>query len=427
MANRKKFIFLAINITAAGGGLVYLANKIGFLRAQGWDAGLYSAITGETLITQLHQFKTGVIAELAYPAFFFSDQKRAGIIERIVEENQYYDTRVVVTNSQRQAFWGEMIAKEWQARHIVFLTGESFSSLTPADFRFYNFKHVRRELAGINQYSLPRLFRGYKEIPQDECYTLPVTYADVVQDVENAMIEKIPKKDINIGCISRLEKMYIPKLINEVILFARDNHRKQVQLVFFGGTTVSSSLEAAIKMKNANVPNLNIIITGFLYPIPRKIFGLMDVFIGVAGASKLSAQEGIPTISLDVMDGNPIGVLGYDAGDCFYRQSAYPFSISELLRKILVEKSINADMLNNTHLRKFNDIHVYAKTLQFIEGAEPTQRYYDFGAYRLSFGNRIRKVVFLFFGAHWYRKLLRLKVKLYFWVQSHFTVVHRLT
>lgn len=409
---RDIYIMLACSIGNIGGGQMYCRNKCVFLKEKGVEVCVfYSRPNDSILINELKQFSNNLIEELTFPPYYFTTKKQRSIINNIINRSNLTQSLlndgqnvIIESNTINGSLWGEKIASELKCKNFIFLLQEEFGHLPLGTLSYFDYKHKRRELAGIGSNSLALLFNGYKEIKENEKYSLIAMCTNVVEDVENDLIDRIEKKDINIGCITRLEKNYVPGLIEEVINFADKYREKRIQLVLFGGAD-NIELEEKIKNRFKGIENLNLEITGYLFPIPRKIFQLIDVFVSVSGSAIISVEEGVPTIALDVIDGNPIGILGYNTNNSLYRDSEDQTSIVYLLEKCLFDNKIDWKKVNLGDLQFIDFREEFINHMKFIAESTNAKDYYNFKKYRLEFRERIKKIIFLTLGNNGYNKI----------------------
>ena len=183
------------------------------------------------------------------------------------------------------------------------------------DSDFLRFKLNRNELFGIFNDSVRKML-GDSSIPSDGRYRLTAYCSNVLGDVEEDISSRFDKEaDYTFGCIGRLEKMFlVPMLESLVPLFTNG---KKYNLVLIGGTMNPSAIDA-IKNVIAKTPSVNLVITGYMYPIPISLLGKIDLFFSTAGSARVSYDARRPTIRVHHENGLPTGVFGsaeYPVGD----------------------------------------------------------------------------------------------------------------
>ena len=407
------YIILTYTIMDMGGSIIYTRNKVEFLENSGWKVFVYSAHErGTVIVKDLEKFDEYIMIELKNPPYIFDDIELDRLTNSIIS-NITSETVIIESHTPVLSLWGELLADKLKAKHIIHSLTETYDKIPGPMISFLDFKHKRRELAGITKNSLSLLFKGYKVLKENEKYCLNAVCTNVVEDVDNDRVDNIEKLDINIGSITRLEKRFVQVLVDEVIIFADKNKEKNIQLVFFGDSK-SKNFTKNIYKKVRDIDNLNVIVTGFLYPIPRKIFELTDVFVSVAGSATITAREGIPTIAVDVMDSKPIGILGYDTSSSLYRDNDKYQSISEVLEKFFSSKKIDAQVLNINEfkLRDYNE--EFLNHMKFIKNSDQTKIYYRYNI-KLTNKDRIKKILVSIIKMRNYNRILKneLIIKLY--------------
>lgn len=414
----KKYIILTPNITNIGGAQIYVANKKKFLEEAGWKVEIYSIVEGQIIIKDINIFKNNIIKELLYSPLLYSKTKRLHIVNRLLKKDNFEEL-IIESNTIPLALWGEIVAKQTNGKHIIYLLNEYFEDFSNSIFKFLDFKHKRRELAGIHNRSLELLFKGYKKIAENERYSLRAVCGNSVGDVPNYILDNIQKKDINIGCISRLEKPFINTMIDEVVQFSEKISNMTIQLILVGGSP-DESIEQKIIKKTKKVKNLNVIMTGRLFPIPKVLFKLVDIFIGVAGAAGVSANEGVLTLTVDVSNHKPIGLLGYDTFDTLYTNYDRDISISEALEKILIKEQIQRkeDIKINYKIVDFRK--EYLNHLDFIYASDEKKYYYEINGIKLETKDFIKKYLMKVVGINLYEEIMRHRSKLKLRLRENF-------
>ncbi|AFV02095.1 hypothetical protein DHBDCA_p1068 [Dehalobacter sp. DCA] len=408
---KKKYIILTNVIDSVGGAQIYVRNKVKFLEELGWTVDVFYYGKGEVILSELKRFKNNGIPFLRCYPQGYPRLRINRIIDQILastDKNEYNEI-IVESHEIPLALWGELAAKRLNCKHIIYLVQETFPTLSADIYEFFDFKHKRKELAGISKTSLEMLFHGHKEIGDSEKYSLRAACSNAVDDVSNEIIDNIVREDINIGCITRLDKPYVVPMANEIICFAENYKDKMIQLVMVG-SSVSGEVEKLILNKIKNIDNLKVLITGYMFPIPRNLFEKIDLFIGVSGSANVSAAEGVLTLTLDVRDNKPMGLFGYDTDNNLFSDSKKDESISEMLQQILIEKKIAPQTTQIT----INDFRqVYKEHLAFINGSCEDKLYYDVKNLNISLYDMAKKVTLGILGVNCYQKLIDVRTRLH--------------
>lgn len=407
---KKKYIILTNFIDGVGGAQIYVKNKVKFFKELGWDVNVLYYGSGTIILTDLRCFENNGIPLLRCYPQGLSDRKINSIVDEIIsntDKNEYKEI-IIESHEISLALWGELAAKQLEAKHFIFLLQETFPTLPQDIYDYLDFKHKRKELVGISSKSLEMLFHGYKEISESERYSLRAVCSNIVEDVSNKIIDSIVKEDINIGSITRLEKPYVIPMINEIICFADYNKDKTIQLVIVG-SSVSGEIEKLIYNRAKNIPNLKVLITGYMYPVPRSLFKIIDIFIGVSGSAQATAAEGALTLTLDVRDSKPIGLLGYDTNNNIFRDSQNTESISTVLQRVLIEQPVTT---KHNGVKKYDFREVFQTHLEFIYSGADNKAYYEVRRMRISLYDMAKKITLRILGVKYYQRLVNLRTKL---------------
>jgi glycosyltransferase involved in cell wall biosynthesis len=419
---KKKYIFFTGTIGTIGGGQIYVRNKVKYLQETGWEVEVFSYLNDKIMIDDLRSFENNIIRILQYQPKTYSKRQRERVIEKVSSSlgKSEWDEVVIESHEITLALWGEIIAKETNGKHIVYLLSEDFPKLSPDLLKFFDFKHKRKELAGIHNKSLELLFKDYKRIAENEKYSLrAICTNSVVDDVPNDIIDELHKKDINIGCISRLQKPFVSTMVDEVVQFSRKNNDKSIQLVIVGESP-DHSIERSIIKKTENVKNLNLVMTGRLFPIPKKLFKKIDIFISAAGSARVSVAEGVLTLAIDVINHKPIGLLGYDTNDALYAQNDTDITISCALEKILIKEKIQNEQNKRFTFEILDFRKEYPNHLDFICNSDEERIYYDISDIKLDRKGLMKKYIINVLGVNNFEALIRYKSRLTFKTKSVF-------
>lgn len=364
--NSKSYIFFSTPIVGVGGGQIYVRNKMKLLKQQGWDVFVFSCRWGNIYIEDLKEFSPCIMRYLEIEPQYFSYkyiEKKIKEISNIADGN--YDEVVVESHNEVMALWAELLAKNLQAKHLVYLLAEDLIKDCSAEYMdFYLFKYDRHELVGIRPEAIYNLISKYRNIDKNNHCFLDAACINVVEEMDNSIIDSLTSKDINIGIIGRLEKPYVIPVAKELKIFALQHREKIIQVIFFGGTT-SKFVSKRLENFFSDIENINVVITGYIYPIPKKIFKLMDIFVSSSGSAVVSWRENVPTIAIDVLDYKPIGVLGYDTTSALYREFEEEISVAALLEKILYGNYLTK--FSYRHEEAFIENNVYIDHIQYVE------------------------------------------------------------
>ena len=339
---KKRYVIMAASLSNMGGAQMYIRNKMLYLRSHGWDVTITAAITYNIVIPELREFKN-VIPELQYFKYYY----RKGIQKRITEElcrivaDKEYDEIVIESTTITQSSWAESVAKKTGARHIIYLLQEQNVLKNKGLQCFFQFKHSRHELVGIAEQSLTDMFKSFYSLRPEESYCLPAYCNNVVEDIDFPFLESIDRcrYDYVIGAFSRLDKPYVLFAVDDICQYAASNHDKSFLFIWIGDAPAGSSVPDQVKQKVAKQSNIELLLTGYLMPVPKRLLEMCDVVISSSGSAWVGKRSGVPTIPYDGNDYQPIGVLGRTTTHALFRgYDEPPQNLCNLLDQILFEK-----------------------------------------------------------------------------------------
>lgn len=388
----KKYIFLIPQIGGIGGGQLYLKNKIQYLRCKGWIVDYVYSYDANVIVPEL---RCGGIKNtfLSYSSYLFSSDKMMRIVDDISSKIQQpdVDTYYIESTCMQQSLWGEMIAKKIGGKHFVYLLQESNILSDDQWFNFYDFKHKRKELAGIQRKSLSKMFAQRKQITETDSYFLPAYCTNVVDNYKHDLVDVIKNKsfDYVIGCISRLDKPFMLFAIKDVAEYCNLNPDKKFILLLIGGAPNESKVLSKIRNIFTKASNVELIFSGYMFPISKPLVEVCDVCFSSAGSAEISKEIGIPTVAYDANDYRPIGVFGFTTNSTLYRTNEPLTTLTELFDKILIQKLYPKSL----GVSKEENID-FSSHLEFIQNSSKNYDYFDVSFFK-PLTNKDKKLSFL--------------------------------
>lgn len=387
----KKYIIFRAYLTGMGGAQMYVRNKAIYEEKQGYEVYVCSANKGKIVIEDLKKYHNCIIEELKLSPCTYSKKERKSIIEKIIKLIRYEekDEVIIESNDVILSLWGELLAQRIQGKNFAFILNEEYSDYEKHFWSFFAFKHNRKELAGINENSLCRLFEGNKLVKENERYYLSAVCANVVDDCEHPIVEEINHKHINIGSIGRLNKEYVPTLCSELVRFAQKHPDQKIDVLFIGDSSEKDMTQEIARIFRT-CENLSFLVTGYMYPIPRKLFPKINVFVSAAGSTRPSYNEKRPTISIDVSTHLSIGIIGYNTMNTLYaREDDEPTDISDALEVVLFGKGITYKYTEDLKV----DVSSLSDHDRFIDNSEKSKEYFEIGSIEMSWQEYILRVL----------------------------------
>lgn len=396
----KKYIILTPSIVMMGGAEEYVNRKVEYLKKQGIEVFVFSSRRGKVILDFLTEYSSEIITSLGLPPYDYSKRYCNKMIALLKNKILYStdDEIMIESTATSLCMWGEIFAKSVNAKHICIILQEKHNY--PMYFQEYLlFKYNRHELYGINKNSITQMF---SLIPGDyEQRYINAPCNDVIRDVDTNVIKKLSKADYNICSIGRLDKNFVIYGVNEVVFFAKNHLDLTFNLVMIGGGEASRVSE--IKSIVSKQKNINLIITGYLYPIPAVLMHRMDCFYSSAGSSRVSADLGKPTISMSA-DGDPLGILYYTTMQTLYKDEEYHYiSLSEYLEKVLIEKycEFNKPIYNKVLFDKDKE---FQRELDLF-CVSSQKEYYEFKNVVLTLKEKVYKCASSILGGYLFEKI----------------------
>lgn len=337
----KKYVFITLNLSAMNGADMYIYNKTCYLKEKGYEVFVFSGVQGEVMIHGLSEYKKYQNGYLRiYPGSF----KKKNVEETLewIKEccNTSDDDEIMVESSNIiSAMWGELVAEKLNCRHLAILLTERFS-FTDAEKAFIRYKLERHELSGIAKESVFRML-GDPELKAGDDSYISASCANTIDQCEDTISDKLDINADHTYCsIGRLDKKYVLPLAGQLsTIFKRHEHEKY-NLVLIGGTR-SDKQAAAVRAVFSDNENVNLIMTGAMFPIPIDFVKRCDLFISASGSANASFLQKMPTIRLNPDSGAIVGIPGltYDYGIQNVFESNYQLSeLENMIDKIDAEK-----------------------------------------------------------------------------------------
>ncbi len=322
----KKYVFFTSDIFPVGGIQIYLSGKIKFLEKKGWKVYvLFNTFhKGNCVFPKLNEFQNGKFECLSFLPGELGEIVINHNLKKMLTHIDFSnnDTVLIESHYDVAAIWAELFAEKTKGKHVCFCCNEVFRG--PNKFYekyidFFKFKYDRNELLGISSESMQKLFYGkFNNIPIDDSHVFIAASDNPIQEVENKVVNEIKRKDFNLCYIGRANKPSFFPILDGVKRFCENKQSINFQLIVVADISIVEveKIEKLFK----GIENVNIIFTGTLSPVPKKLFELIDVTIASSGCAIMSANEGIPTVLIDANDYKSNGLLGYDTENFLYRE-----------------------------------------------------------------------------------------------------------
>lgn len=334
----KSYIILTGSIYDMGGAEMFTSNKCAYLKSKGWDVRVFYFNKGNRImIDNLKEFEENYIPELRYGYYYYSRGQRRRILNYLCNNLTKDDEIVVESHLIGLSYWAELIRKHIGAKSILNCLEEKINQVSLSEADFLEYKVFRYEVLNGSQKSFQRYFGKLYKTEYD-CYggTMVPLCSNVVSDNHEVIVD-IPAADFNLLSIGRLDKPYIQTMLNGIRNFVVKYHQNTFNLLVIGGS-VDGSIENQICRMFKNIANVKIHLYGYMYPVPANLIRKADVGMASANSILVTADQGIPTISFDMVDYQTIGIYGHTTNNKFKRQDEPAIPIESLLEEILITK-----------------------------------------------------------------------------------------
>lgn len=387
----KTYIFMSGIANIIAGGPIYNSNKIKVLEDNAWNVIVFPTNSGKVYIKPLEKYNSDKYEFLNFSPYIFSKRTINHFLDTMADKIQPSEQVIIETGTDFTALWGELLAEKVGAKHIVMFLDEKNDNVNRYSYPFYEFKYKRNELYSISKDSLIYIFGRYFEIKNPEVNVWNAWCSNVIGDVDYAISNELPKADFMIGSIGRLDKPFVPNIVKGVCLFANNHPDICVGLCFFGGA--SEKTVSTIKLEIEKYSNIKLFISGYIWPIPKNVFDLFDVFVSGAGSAIASANMGVTTVNMDVITNLPNGFIDdlknfhctKLRGECNLLNYLDAVYLNDMIPKIINRSSINKKR------QIINDD--FKKQIDIVENLKLPLEYFDTS--KISDHRLIRKIQFL--------------------------------
>lgn len=415
----KKYIILARSIINIGGEEIYNRNKYVYLK-KNYDTALVSTSSGRVYINDLKPLSDNYINELVNEPFYYSSKQRSKILNKLIKKcdlKESYEEIIIECHTVKLSLWGELLAKEIGGRSFCLLTEDRFPVLSSSTSEFFKYKLNRHELAGINKASLQLLFSNTYKVSDQQRYFLPFCCTNSIEPLKSNLSVNKSDYDIVLGTITRLEKVCVPFILDNVLEFAKQNKDKKILFLYFGGS-YDQKLEKQVIQKMSVYDNLTFILTGILFPIPQVDVESVDLFINVAGAATATMRYGSPTLTFELETGKPLGIYGVTTTSCQYKKAEdkeCPWkTINDALSSILIKKDLSITEIRSKLEKQIVTVDFSKHDLFIDEGCSFSKNYFDFSDYKVSkFWKFFISLIYGCFGIKFLSGLMKMYRKLF--------------
>lgn len=391
---KKTYIFLTFAIYGIGGTQIYVRNKLRFLKERGWDVKVVTtelAGNNPLVVEDLSPYQDLVFPELLKNPNLYTGKERREILDRICAAiGEVSKESVIEPNFIQVTFWGELLAERLKIRNFVFLIQEDYRIRIKSYLDFFKFKFDRGELSVNTKYALKQLFDGYCKVPEGEDAYLSATCHNAVEEKDTPLINQLPTAEYIIGMIGRVNKPFVLPVIREIAEFTENYKEHTFLLMVLGGSPNKSDYDAINQVVD-EVPNMSVLISGPIFPVPYKLITKGTVFVSSAGSVRTSSDCGMVTIAIDAVDFQPIGVYGYTTKELIHRPPELEVTpLNTLLEQVLFQNKYTSQPIFASDWPKIEQDFI--EHLNRLDEAETNLEYYNIRRVKPALGLVINEI-----------------------------------
>lgn len=394
----KNYIFLNTTIANIGGAELYISHKCDHLKELGYNVYVFTFERGNVVINNLKVYEKYVLPELKILFRRSNAMIRRKVLNVFRNLNLDGET-IIESNIDNLNVWGEYIAKEIDAYHICYLLPEN-NTAREKERDFYRYKYEQHVLFGITPHSIKDMMKDGQDYPNSFLPAVGCT-ADTIDYDSQYEIKGWQDPDYTILTLGRLNKPYIPSMLNSVCDFACEHKDKMVNLLIIGGYMSSDIEKKLIKIQNA-AHNLKIYNLGEMSPIPQSLFAIADVAIAVAGCAYVCHGQGLPVITVDANDYKGIGLFKQTTINNTFRREECIVEVKDLLADVLVYKTFTKHKTNVPYTSKQIDYSKHDELLSIPSNI----KYFDVSHKADSIVALMVKIAILLLGYERYFKMI---------------------
>lgn len=373
----KTYIFVVRRITYITGAVQYVYNKSIFLESQGWRVFIFSALHGPLYVEKLGKYKDNIFPQLYLTPNCFRKSEIYNVVDQIAAKvgDCQGDTCIIESDALQRAVWAELLAQRLQCRHLCLFVREYHKFFDETALKFLRFKYERHELAGIIKDSICQILYDDTVEKRDDTH-FKAYCNNVIEDCNDNYSSMLNNKaDYSLGYLGRLEKPCVPSIVDGMCAYISRYPGKSFNVVMIGGSTTKNRV-VYIRNKFACFPNVKLVMTGNMYPIPSSFAKKIDVFISTAGSAGATYSMGVPTVKVNPVNGDPLGVMGLDylLGEKALYDSSPDSTIEDCIEKALLQK---AKIVYSIDMKDYYDrmYKEFERQLEFVNAAKSNNYY----------------------------------------------------
>lgn len=405
---QKTYVFLNV-LGYLGGSQLYTLRKLRWLRGLGWRVVVIGVRAVDIRIPDFKEFARNDYAFLDIPSYLFSKKVREKYCCQIIRECGLCGHVVFQSHSRNFATWAELLAEKTKGIHLCHLLEETFGKQPELILALMRFKLSQNALWGIYERSIPSLL-GKSDQTRNRMLVAAGMPEGAVADFSSNAIPEVAA-DFKILILGRSGKGYVRSALRAVVAFAENHPGKRIA-VYTVGTSKKKAVVRGFDKLASQSPNVNAFWIDPMFPMPRRVFEIVDVCLSATGCAQIACSQRCLCISIDADDNQAIGVVGITTKNTLFRVDEPPVPVEDLLEEVLVLRRYQRE---DIQVPDFGlDYAVHAKLLDIP--VPPS--YFDFASHKRNVTERLRSLMLCFFGVRgclalskWTRRARSFKVR----------------
>jgi hypothetical protein len=371
-----------------GGAQLYAMRRYRYLSSHGYSVAFAVALSDKLILGEsgkdIPVFKSNEILSLAFDC---QKKQRLNVADKFRHFCDWDKNTIIETFDPAGSTWGEIFATAIMARHVIYSLVEPIVYKYLQDkplHDFFLFKYERGEYIGLSSMSLEITFGKKFSGTFNRFVNIAYDPDELPEKTKPALDLCSGKKSFVIGTVSRLEKPYLPVLIDSVIALAGKCKESSFILIAGGDSEVGDyrkRFEERYKAIAANLPNLIIQFPGYFNPLGKDFFRNLDVFIGMGTAAVSSISQACATIVIDPYLNLSPGIFGIHTRNFAYSETGKHFTLANILERVYNDSNLLAEAAK-AGLSMFNsefELHQCMKRLDgYISNSSERIEYWSF-------------------------------------------------
>lgn len=407
------YIFLAHSLSNIGGAQLYISKKAAFLKSKGFNAIIVAGKADNIILDDLKKYYIFQKLELLYSYLFYSRYNLTKITCDIYDyiknvANVKDDTFIIQSPSVNLGLFANDLSKKLQCSSFIYNIAENDFARHEEIAKFVSFKMNKREFVGSSKSSTKMYLKDYPGLYEEKkniYFNVPIDCSNLLDDTGCNFL-KNQKDTFRLLSISRVEKKYLPLLVDEIIKASNMYKDRKFLLSLLVDKHEGCSFNSLIKSV-VNLPNnMEVNILGPCVPLKKSIFMSHDIYIGYATSALYAISVGMPTIIADTRSNKSVGIFGVDIDDYGLPESVKTISyeISRIIK--------NPDLLKQSSKQgldifqtNFDSELINNKFYEYILSQNGKNNQYfniNYSKISLSYTFQIKRLFIYFFGIRFY-------------------------